>query len=57
MTTSEMDRVAPTCAGMRGWRRHLTVALIVAAMLVGGSVATSASTGSTTTSTHGYPSP
>ena len=41
MTTSGPERVAPTCAGMRGWRRHLAVALIVVAMLVGGSVATS----------------
>lgn len=41
MTTSGPERVAPTCAGMRGGRRHLAVALIVVAMLVGGSVATS----------------
>jgi hypothetical protein len=34
MTTSDPERVAPTCAGMRGWRRHLAVALIVVAMLV-----------------------
>ena len=43
------ESVVATCAGMRGWFRHLVVAALVMAMLVGGSLSVA---GATTVATY-----
>ena len=40
----QVDQVVATCAGMRGWFRHLVVAALVMAMLVGGSLSVAGAT-------------